>query len=123
MRVAQLKIKNFRGISFADLIFSNHVVLVGDNNTGKSTIFEALDLVLGPDRLSKNPIVDEHDFYAGKYIKNESFSSKIEIETTVTNLSDEQKRFQTETSVRPDRNTHILNGGVRMENIYIYLHL
>ncbi len=91
MRVVQLQIKNFRGISSADLIFPNHVVLIGDNNTGKSTIFEALDLALGPDRLNKHPIIDEHDFYSGKYIKNETSSPKIEIETTIIDLSEEQK--------------------------------
>jgi len=42
--------------------------LIGDNNTGKSTVLEALDLVLGPDRLSRRPPVDEHDFHLGKYL-------------------------------------------------------
>ena len=48
--VSRLQIQNFRGIANATLLFPNHAVLVGDNNVGKSTIFEALDLVLGPDR-------------------------------------------------------------------------
>jgi putative ATP-dependent endonuclease of OLD family len=42
-------------------------VLIGDNNTGKTTILEAIDLVLGPDRLNRTPPIDEHDFYQGKY--------------------------------------------------------
>ena len=46
----------------------NHAVLIGDNNTGKTTILEALDLVLGPDRLNRTPPIDEHDFFQGKYI-------------------------------------------------------
>jgi putative ATP-dependent endonuclease of OLD family len=41
--------------------------LVGDNNVGKSTILEAIDLTLRPDRLSRMPVIDEHDFYAGEY--------------------------------------------------------
>ncbi len=43
-------------------------MLIGDNNTGKSTIFEAIDLVLGPDRLSRHAPIDEHDFYVGRYL-------------------------------------------------------
>jgi putative ATP-dependent endonuclease of OLD family len=35
---------------------------------GKSTICEALDLVLGPDRISKFPPVEEFDFYNGEYL-------------------------------------------------------
>lgn len=44
-----------------------HGVLIGDNNTGKTTILEALDLVLGPDRLNRQPPIDEHDFFRGAY--------------------------------------------------------
>ena len=35
---------------------------------GKTTVLEALDLALGPDRLSRTPPVDEHDFYQGRYL-------------------------------------------------------
>lgn len=65
MKIARLHVQNFRCIEEATLFFDGHVVLVGDNNVGKSTIFEAIDLVLGPDRLSRHPKVNEHDFYLG----------------------------------------------------------
>lgn len=68
MKVSKLSIVNFRGVKTATLIFPNHAVLIGDNNTGKSTVLEAIDLVLGPDRLNRRPPVDEHDFYLGKYL-------------------------------------------------------
>lgn len=42
--------------------------MVGTNNVGKSTICEALDLVLGPDRLNRFPPVDEFDFYNSTYL-------------------------------------------------------
>lgn len=67
MKISRLRIENFRGIKAAELLFPDHVVLIGDNNTGKSTILEAIDLVLGPDRLSRRPPIDEHDFYVGRY--------------------------------------------------------
>jgi putative ATP-dependent endonuclease of OLD family len=115
VRVSHIKIRNFRGIKSAELLLPNHGVLIGDNNTGKTTILEALDLVLGPDRLSRQPPVDEHDFFKGIYtiipdsIPSECIPSpaesivpiegtitkkeapKIEIEITVVDLTEEQK--------------------------------
>ncbi|MDZ7788113.1 MAG: AAA family ATPase [Halofilum sp. (in: g-proteobacteria)] len=96
MQVSLLTIRNFRGIQSADLYFPQHVVLVGDNNTGKSTIFEALNLALGPERLARRPAIDEHDFYLGRYTGTEGGDApEIQIEVIVTSLSDEQcNRFQ-----------------------------
>ena len=68
MRIARLTIENFRGIKNAVILLPKHGVLIGDNNTGKTTILEALDLVLGPDRLNRQPPIDEHDFFRGEYM-------------------------------------------------------
>lgn len=54
MRVLQIKIENFRGIRNADMTFAGHTLLVGGNNVGKSTVCDALDLVLGPDPTGRN---------------------------------------------------------------------
>lgn len=67
MRVVRLSISNFRGIKSAEIHFDGHTLLVGPNNVGKSTILEALDLVLGPDRLSRFPPVEEFDFHNATY--------------------------------------------------------
>src|SRR5438876_1709932 len=67
MRVCRISIKNFRGIKSAIVLLPKHGVLIGDNNTGKTTVLEALDLALGPDRLNRQPPVDEHDFYQSAY--------------------------------------------------------
>lgn len=99
----------------------HHAVLIGDNNTGKTTILESLDLALGPDRLNRTPPIDEHDFYQGRYLAKatsdtpiegedvapgeadgepvagepesaaDHVAPRIEIEVTVTDLSEEQK--------------------------------
>ena len=68
MKVVRLTIANFRGIKSAELFFDGHTLMVGTNNVGKSTLCEALDLVLGPDRLNRFPPVDEFDFYNATYI-------------------------------------------------------
>lgn len=104
MKIAKIKIENFRGIKSSEIYLEGHCVLVGDNNTGKTSILEALDLVLGPDRLSRRVVVDEHDFFAGKYLnapnpdqigeeENEiQQNPMIEIEVAVIDLNEEQTR-------------------------------
>lgn len=101
MKIYSVAIENFRGIRATRLLLPDHAVLIGDNNTGKSSIFEAIDLALGPDRLSRRPPVDEHDFYHGNYlaaagpeaVEGEAppDAPKITIEVTITNLSAEQQ--------------------------------
>jgi len=91
MRIARLTIKNFRGILNGELLLPDHAVLVGDNNSGKSSVLEAIDLVLGPERLSRRPVIDEHDFYAGGYLDAKGEAVPIEIEVVVVGLTDEQQ--------------------------------
>jgi len=87
MKISRIKINNFRGIKESDLFLPDHGVFIGDNNTGKTTILEAIELVLGPDRLNRRSVVDEHDFFGGEYTTVE-----IKIEVYITNLSEEQER-------------------------------
>lgn len=121
MKISQLSIKHFRGISEALLHLPDHAVLIGDNNTGKSTILEAINLAMGPDRLNRKPPIDEHDFYEGRYLATkpeapdedsggqsaasidddepptatEADVPQIRIEVVITGLNDEQiARFQ-----------------------------
>ncbi len=90
MRVARLKITNYRGIADATLHFSGHALLVGTNNVGKSTVCEALDLVLGPDRLAKSPPVEEFDFYNARYLEEDQETPRrLSVEVVLTGLTDE----------------------------------
>ncbi len=86
-------IEKYRGIKECEIFLSGRTVLVGDNNIGKSTILEAIDLVLGPERLSRSPVIDEHDFYAGEYLDKEGNPVEINIEVIIVDLSDEQQRY------------------------------
>jgi putative ATP-dependent endonuclease of OLD family len=88
MRLRRLKIQHFRGIDNAEFQFDSHTLLIGGNNVGKSTVCEALDLVLGPDRLGKFPPVEEFDFYNAQYISpdtEEPIPARIEV--LLTDLS------------------------------------
>lgn len=61
MKIATLTIANFRGIREGFVRFGAHPVLVGSNNTEKTTLIEALALLIGKDRLTKE--LTEHDFF------------------------------------------------------------
>ena len=61
MRVVLLEISNFRGIRIGKVQFREHTVLIGPNNSCKTTVVEALALVLGRDRLVRS--LTEHDFF------------------------------------------------------------
>lgn len=94
MQVKRLTIENFRGVASGVVHFAGHTLLVGGNNLGKSTVCEALDLVLGPERLYRRPVVDEHDFHIGKYLSEDKQPIQIRIEAVLTQLPEEaQLRF------------------------------
>jgi putative ATP-dependent endonuclease of OLD family len=84
MRIAKVSIENFRGISSARLDLRGTTILLGDNNSGKTTVLEAIELALGADRLARRPVIDEHDFHGGRYL-----DSQIVVEVTVVSLDEE----------------------------------
>src|SRR5258707_14660327 len=92
MRVRRLKLTYFRGVSQGSVDFSGHTLLVGGNNIGKSTVCEALDLILGPERLFRRPVVDEHDFHCGRYLDENGVPIEIRIEAILVDLSEEATR-------------------------------
>jgi putative ATP-dependent endonuclease of OLD family len=93
MQVSRLSIENFRGISRAELYFAGHTLLIGGNNVGKSTVCEALDLVLGPDRLYKPPAVEEFDFRNARYLAEDGTTPvPIRIEVVLTKLTEDITR-------------------------------
>jgi putative ATP-dependent endonuclease of OLD family len=61
MRIARLRIFGFRGIKEADIRLGVTSVLVGPNNVGKTTIIEALALILGREGMVRT--LTEHDFF------------------------------------------------------------
>jgi putative ATP-dependent endonuclease of the OLD family len=105
MQVRRLRISNFRGVSEGTVNFAGHTLLVGGNNVGKSTICEALDLILGPERLYRRPVIDEHDFHCGRYLGGDDEAIEIRLEAVLINLSKEtQRRFYRHLRRWDDRN-------------------
>jgi putative ATP-dependent endonuclease of OLD family len=111
VRIARLNIKNFRGIREGELLIPSHAVLVGDNNIGKSSLLEAVDLVLGPERLARRPVIDEHDFYAGQYMSADGVPRSINVEVVVADLTDEQaQHFRNHIEWWDDKKQELLEG-------------
>lgn len=61
MHISKLTISGFRGVRSGSISLGRHAVLVGPNNSGKTTIIEALALLFGRDRLVRR--LTEHDFH------------------------------------------------------------
>lgn len=64
MRLQRVRIKNFKSIKDLEFDFpeSGILVLVGENNSGKSNIIRAIDLICGEAWIGKEKLED-HDFY------------------------------------------------------------
>lgn len=60
--IERLIIENFRSIKSADVNFGKLNAIIGPNNSGKSNILRALNLLLG-DRYTTADRFDDNDFY------------------------------------------------------------
>ena len=89
MRIRSLELANFRSVAEGKVIFPGHTVIIGGNSVGKSTVCEALDLLLGPDRLSRSSPVDEHDFFERRYLDENGVPIPIKLEVVLTGLTDD----------------------------------
>jgi putative ATP-dependent endonuclease of OLD family len=94
VRVSRVQIKKFRGVSEGRVDFNGNALLVAGNSVGKSTICEALDLVLGPERMFRRPVIDEYDFFRADYQPIGEDTPQIEVEVVLVDLSaTAQRRF------------------------------
>jgi putative ATP-dependent endonuclease of OLD family len=89
MFLSKLIIKNFRGIKSLELKFDDNItVLIGENNSGKSTILDAIQYCLGRSLTRKSNIFTEYDYYLTGNSNIESTIEVIEIILYFTNISD-----------------------------------
>lgn len=82
MHLSKLTIQNFRSLKDLAIDFEKDLnVFVGKNNTGKSSIIDAIRLALGTSLNNPNPIwISEDDFYkdSNQQEREESFTIKME---------------------------------------------
>ena len=63
MQLTQLDIQNFRGIENLSLQLDNLCVLIGENNSGKSTILDAIRICMTRSLARKANVFDEYDYH------------------------------------------------------------
>ena len=63
MYLSSLRIENYRGIRNASLTFDHTTVLIGENDSGRTAIFEALTLVLGARAPNLRESIRAHHFH------------------------------------------------------------
>jgi putative ATP-dependent endonuclease of the OLD family len=72
VKIVRLRIKNFRCIKTAEIFPGIHNVLVGPNNTGKTVVLEAMNLLLNPETSARWAVIDENDFFRRQYLSSTS---------------------------------------------------
>lgn len=63
MLLKRIKVCNFRGIESLDLRLDRTTVLIGENNTGKTSILEALQFCLGRSLTRKSGVFESYDYH------------------------------------------------------------
>ena len=63
MQLRRLEIENFRGITFLDLKLGATTVFIGENNTGKTAVLDALRFGVRDVRTRRGCAFDEYDFH------------------------------------------------------------
>lgn len=78
MKLRRLKIRNFKSAKSLDINIQNLHAIVGANNSGKSTILKAIDLLINPSTRK----IDEDSFW------NKNLENEIRIEAIFNELED-----------------------------------
>lgn len=81
MKIVRLDIEGFRGIQNGKVFFGDFTILIGANNSGKTTVVEALALLLGRDRLVRT--LTEHDFFGS----DPQAATRIKIVATISDFA------------------------------------
>ena len=89
MRITAVRIRNFRGIKSLDLELGPVTVLIGENNSGKTSVLDALRLCLRDLGPRRRLVFDALDFHLGDRTADPSLADPIEIEVTFADSPNE----------------------------------
>jgi len=82
MQLRRIEIENFRGITKLDLPIGNTTVLIGENNTGKTAVLEALKFALRNIKNRRGCAFEEYDFHLPNSSSDPSDAPAISIRLT-----------------------------------------
>lgn len=63
MLLKRISVENFRGLQSVALDLDRNTVLIGENNSGKTTLLEAIRLCLGRSLSRRNNLFEDHDYH------------------------------------------------------------
>ncbi len=90
MNLSEVKIRNFRGIKSLDLQLGPSTVLIGENNTGKSTVLAAIRYALEQGRSRRTVVFDEFDYHLTTQANDPHLAPPISIELIFVETSGEE---------------------------------
>ncbi len=82
MQISRIEIQNFRGITSLDLKLGDTTVLIGENNTGKTAVLDALRFALRDVRVRRGCAFETFDFHLATATADPSSSPAISIRLT-----------------------------------------
>lgn len=82
MKLKKIQIENFRGITSLDMQLGNTTVLIGENNTGKTAVLDALRFALRDIRSRRGCVFDAYDFHLPHATSEPASSPAISIRLT-----------------------------------------
>ncbi|GAJ30750.1 AAA family ATPase [Acidomonas methanolica] len=86
MFIRKLEIKNFRGVTHLSLNLDETTVIFGSNNTGKSTVLNAIHAVLSRTLSRRSGVFTEYDYHLGVG-REPTDADPIEIKLTFSETS------------------------------------
>ena len=90
MLLTHVDIKNFRGIEELSFPIDDVCVLIGENNSGKSTILDALRLCLTRSFSRRGAVFEEYDYHLDNSSAEPSKSNPIEITLTFAESKEDE---------------------------------
>lgn len=82
MKLRRLQIENFRGIKNLDMELGDTTVLIGENNTGKTAVLDALRFALRDVRSRRGCAFDTYDFHLKDGTSEPSTAPEISVRLT-----------------------------------------
>lgn len=90
MKLRNVSVKNYRGLQDFSITLSDRTVLVGGNNTCKTSLLEAINLALHPGFYYGPGLLSEYDFYNKQH---EQPDDQIQIDLAFRELTDDELLF------------------------------
>ena len=90
MRITRVRIRNFRGIRDLEIELGKVTVLIGENNSGKTSVLDALKLCLRDLSPRRRFVFDGLDFHLPDGHSEPTSADRIEIEVMFSDRPDEE---------------------------------